>query len=85
MLLSLSFPWFVGARPHTRVALEHYTVRFGFYLIFVLLCFAGAALCAVLWIRQARKQYQEESRQNLEDLIEGTLRTHRARQTDANE
>lgn len=76
IFLAMGFPWLVGAKPHDKVALEHYLVRFGIYLIVALLCFVSAAICALLLIRRTREQYRAESRQNLEDLIESALKSH---------
>ena len=45
LILTFGFPWVIKARPHTggRVALEHYTVFFGIYLMVTVLAFVGAA------------------------------------------
>ena len=78
LILTFAFPWVVKARPHdgNRVALEHFTVLFGSYLMLVILSFIAAAFCAVLMVRQVRENYRAESRQNLQELVESSLRQH---------
>ena len=79
MILTFGFPWLLRTRPHNanRVALEHYSVLFGSYLIITMLCFVAAAVCAVLMVRQVRDSYRQQSRQNLEELVESALRQHK--------
>ena len=78
LILTFAFPWVIKARPQTggRVALERYTVFFGTYLIITVLIFVAAAVCALLMVRQVRKNFQAQSRQNLEELVESALRQH---------
>ena len=77
LILTLCFPWLVKARPHEgKVALQHYSILFGSYLMVTMLCFVGAAICAILMVRQVREAYRLQSRQNLEELVESALRQH---------
>jgi hypothetical protein len=85
IFLALGFPWIVGVRPLEKVALEQYVVRFGAYLIVTMVCFVAAAACAVVWMRKERERFQAESRQNLEDLIEASLKSHVASDPKAHE
>lgn len=65
--------------PEQRAVLleeKRYSVRFGVYLISLLSCFIAASICALILARSVRLAYREEARQNLEFLIESTLRTH---------
>ena len=55
---------------------KKYTVRFGIYATTLFSCFIAASICALILARQVRLAYREEARQNLEFLIESTLRTH---------
>src|SRR5258708_4047457 len=55
---------------------KKFSLRFGIYLTSLLTCFLAASICAVILARKVRLAYQEEARQNLEFLIESTLRTH---------
>jgi hypothetical protein len=55
---------------------KEYSVRFGIYVMSLLTCFIAASICALILARKVRLAYQEEARQNLEFLIESTLRTH---------
>lgn len=76
--LSLGFPWVVKARPHGggRIALEHYSLAFGSYLLVTMFSFIAAAVCAIFMVRKVRESYRDQSRQNLQDLVESALRQH---------
>ena len=76
LFLAFAFPWILGAKPHGHAELAHYSVKFGIYLIVLLGSFVAACVCALLLVRRVRNSYREQSRQNLEFLIESTLRTH---------
>lgn len=76
LFLAFAFPWLVGAKPHTHAELAHYSVRFGVYVMSLLGCFIAACICALILVRKVRESYREETRQNLEFLLESTLRTH---------
>jgi len=78
LILTFAFPWVAKARPThgDRIALEHYTVLFGSYLMLVIFCFIAAAFCAVLMVRQVRESYREQAKQNLQELVESSLRQH---------
>lgn len=78
IILTFGFPWVVKARPHSggKVALEHFTVLFGTYLMTIIFCFVAAAFCAVLMVRQVRENYRVQTRENLEELVESALRQH---------
>lgn len=76
--LLLAWPLIVGRQPahsHTR-ALAAYTLRFGFYVTVLVIVFFTVVVLAAAVARKARDEYREESRRNLEALIEGTLRAH---------
>jgi hypothetical protein len=79
IILTLGFPWVLRARPHggPRIALEHYTILFGSYLMVIVLSFVAAAVCAILMVRQVRESFRAQSRQNLEELVESSLRQHK--------
>ena len=76
LFLAFAFPWFVGPKPQSHAALGPYSVKFGIYVLALLACFIAACICALLLVRKAREAYREESRHNLEFLIESSLRTH---------
>jgi uncharacterized membrane-anchored protein len=77
IILTLGFPWLAKARPHSgKVALEHYTLLFGTYLTISMICFVAAAICAVLMVRQVRESFREQTRKNLDELVESSLRQH---------
>ena len=76
LFLAFAFPWVVGPKPHSHAELGPYSVKFGIYVLALLACFIAACICALLLVRRAREAYREESRRNLEFLIESSLRTH---------
>jgi len=54
-------------------------VLFGSYLLVATLSFVGAAICAVLMLRNVRESYRLQARKNLEELVESSLRQHEKR------
>jgi type VI protein secretion system component VasK len=79
LLLLAAWPWLVGPQPPAsagRQTLEEYVVRFGIYLILLLLVWFTTAVLAVLSARRARDAYREKAMENLQNLIEGTLQDH---------
>ena len=87
LILTGGFFWILNARPHhpDRLALERYSVLLGGYVILTVICFGGAAMCAMLMVRQARQNYRAAMRQNLEDLVESSLRQHQKPTSGINE
>jgi len=83
LILSGGFFWVLQARPHTqdKLQLERYSVVLGGYLILTIICFLGAALCAILLVRKVREEYRAETRNNLEMLVETTLHSHQKKPT----
>ncbi|MEA2551892.1 MAG: hypothetical protein QOJ65_68 [Fimbriimonadaceae bacterium] len=79
LVLSLGYPWIIGPKPALHAQQGPFAIRLGVYMILIICSFLGAAVCAILMMRRAREAYREETRQNLEDLIETTLRTHQHR------
>lgn len=81
----LGWAWFLPRPPReaTRAEVRAYTVRSSIYLGVLLTSLVGAAVGAYFVIRQAREEYVAESRENFKALIEGTLRDHEAKKTDA--
>jgi hypothetical protein len=84
IILTLSFPWVISIKPPQgapKVDLQRYSILFGTYLTVDMLAFVGAAICAILLVRQVRNAYRTESRQNLEELVESALRQHKKSET----
>lgn len=77
LCLVAAWPWVLAAKPSGVRELQVYSVWFGIYLTSMFTAFLGAAAFAILVARRARRQYFEESKQNLQELIEGTLSDHR--------
>jgi hypothetical protein len=77
--LLVLWPWLVGHRPdasESRLALASYGQRLLVYFAVTALTWLGAAFCAWLLIRQTRREYVESLRENVQSLIEGSLRDH---------
>lgn len=80
ILLLIGWPWIVGPRPEgTRQVEAAYALKLGVYFIVVLLTFFFAALSAFLLARRERQALREEAKQNIQELIEGTLRDHESK------
>jgi uncharacterized membrane protein (DUF485 family) len=82
LVLVFSFPWLVGPRPESASArdLESYTVRFGVYVMSLLILFFTTMVMAFIAIRRAQAEFRETSLQNMQELVEGTLRDHQQKQ-----
>ena len=76
--LLLGWPWIVGARPDVadKVATARYALRFGLYVIALMLVFASTAVCAWIIARRERRRFREEALANFKDLVEATLQDH---------
>lgn len=79
LMLLLSWPWFVGSQPPAAAPnaerLAH-AWRFAIYFGALLLVFLMTAIFAWLTVRKQRRDYREQAMQNMQSLIEGTLRDH---------
>lgn len=83
LALLVSWPWIVGPRPAPdapKSEVVRYARRFVYYTGGTILVFCSTAFLAILMARRARREYREESRRNLEELLEGTLRDHGRKQ-----
>lgn len=79
LLCLLLWPLLLGPRPGpgaSRQDLARYGLRFLTYYGVTSAAFVATAVFAVLLARQTRREYLERTRENLQDLIEGTLRDH---------
>lgn len=56
-----------------------YVTRSAFYISTLLITFFGSTVCAWLLVRQARNEFLNRSADNLQHLIEGTLKDHEKR------
>ena len=75
----LAGPFIVGRRPALeapRRELQLYAARYMGYVGLLLLLFFALFVLAWLVLRQAREEFRERSRENLDKLIEGTLSDH---------
>ena len=78
LILLGGWPWIVGPVPkgQGKHALAEYATRFGIYVIVALLVWFVTALLAVMVARRARQEYREEAIENLQDLLEETIKDH---------
>ena len=77
--LMLGMPFVMAKKPDAdaeRETLSKFAIIFASYITVTSIVWFLAALFAVLLIRQTRRKFAEEQRDNLKDLIEGTLRDH---------
>jgi len=75
----LAYPWLVGVRPpkgRPKVEQIQYLRRGAIYIGVEAVALIGAIGGAYLVARNARKDYLEQSRINMEALLEATLRDH---------
>ncbi len=80
--MMLSWPWIVGKRPSKdapRKELANYGVRLSIYFGLTCLPWLMAAGGCVFWIRQTRREFADREKDNMRELIEGTLRDHERR------
>lgn len=81
-----TYPWLVGARPaktSPKVVQVQYLRRGAIYVGVEAAALIGSIAGAYLIARKARKEYMDLSRQNMEALLEATLRDHAKRATEA--
>jgi hypothetical protein len=64
------------ASPADQIELARYGIRMLAYFGVTSLTWIGAATCAVILMRRMRRQFIEEQRKNLTEMIEGALRDH---------
>jgi type VI protein secretion system component VasK len=80
VILLAAWPWVIGPMPKAseagRRALQEYAVRFGLYIIVVLLVWSATAVLAIMVARRAREKYREEAMENLQSLLEESLKDH---------
>jgi len=74
-----TYPWLVGVRPpkgRPRVEQVQYLRRGAIYIGVEAAGLIGSIAGAYLIARRARRDYMEQSRRNMEALLEATLRDH---------
>lgn len=78
LLLLVGWPWIVGSQPPKSdlQATREYAARFGIYVIAILLIWFTTALLAVIVARRARQAFREEAMENLQHLLEESLKDH---------
>lgn len=76
------WPWVVGTRPVGKGdALKQYALRYGYYLLAVLFVFILTIVLSMILLRSQRKEFQAEAKENMRELIEGTLKDHERKES----
>jgi len=78
----LAWPWVLAARPRSGEALRQYSLQFALYVTVLLVLLLVSGIGAVFVARQAREEYAAKRRENLRELVEGTLQDHRDKAKD---
>ena len=78
LALLFAMPTLLGERPPNtdQIELARYGTRMLAYFGVTSLTWIGAATCAVILMRRMRRQFIDEQRKNLTEMIEGALRDH---------
>lgn len=78
VLLLLAWPIAIGPKPDqgSQKDLAMYALRILIYFGITATTFLVTAILALLLVRQARKEFAQQAKENLKGLIEGTLRDH---------
>ncbi|MBL8060296.1 MAG: hypothetical protein JNK63_06230 [Chthonomonas sp.] len=79
VLLLLCWPIALGGRPSPdapRAELANWGARALTYFLLTSMAFLSAAFGAVLIMRRNRREFLVEAKQNVRDLIEGSLKDH---------
>lgn len=82
VILMLGWPFIVGAAPERDApwsARRAFSIRALVVVGGAALGLVGASIGALLILRQARREYSEQARENLKGLLEGTRQDHRAK------
>lgn len=76
--LILFLPVLMGQRPvhGTDKELANFGLRMLTYFGVSCAVWIGAAVCSVLLARKVRLQYLEEQRENVQELVKGTMKDH---------
>lgn len=79
LFMMLGWPLFMGQRPAEGASTEE-LARFGVrglvYFGVTASAFLIAAILAIRLARQMRQRYMEDAKENLKELVEGSLRDH---------
>jgi hypothetical protein len=73
------WPWLLGQAPGQsapRAQMEEYAFRFLIYVAVLLINFFVTVVLSYLMLRKVREEFLEQSKENLQHLMEETLRDH---------
>jgi len=82
IVLMVGWPWLVGPKPPAEAgtqALATYGQRLMIYFLVTVSTWITVAVLALIIARRARDEFLAEEKENLRQLIEGTLRDHERR------
>lgn len=85
LLVLLSWPLFVGERPGADASqLERARFATRLLIYFAVACFVwlAAAMSSVFLMRQTKKEFIEEERENVQELIEGMREAHQKKKSE---
>lgn len=88
VMLLISWPWIVGHQPDAHAPkreLATFSLRFGIYIITLMVVFFSTAVMASVVARRARAEFKEEAMANMKILIETTLAEHRKKDEGAHD
>lgn len=75
--LLLAWPWLLGAKPTTgRKELAEWGIKALLYFLFTTLAFLASAFGAWMIMRRQRQEFIAEAKENMQNLVEGTLKDH---------
>jgi cbb3-type cytochrome oxidase subunit 3 len=83
LLLMAAYPWLIGSPPNAKAPRPEqisFVVRFVVYVFTLFLTFISTIVLSWVLVRNTRKQFEAEARENLKELIEGTLKDHEQKQ-----
>jgi hypothetical protein len=84
-LLLLRLLFLLSDRPPETAArdvVSEYTLWLLVYFALTSFTFLGAAFASVLWARSAKNEFLKANKENLRDLIEGSLKDHERKDKD---
>ena len=79
ILLLVAWPFVIGPRPDPELGknvLADYALKMAVYVFVLSVAWMAAAVCAWLLTRKLRKELTGRQVENMEGLVEGTLKDH---------
>ena len=83
VLMLLAWPFVIGPQPDPelgKTALADYALKMAVYIFVLSVAWMAAAVCAWLLTRRLRRELAGRQVENMEGLVEGTLKDHGRKQ-----